>query len=54
MIITIDTETQGLNCQAFIMGAICNENYKIETYREREKMWQRIMQLAERAKKKEE
>lgn len=48
MIIAIDTETQGLDCTKFILGAICFEDETYEIYTNREKMAKRIIDIIEK------
>lgn len=51
-IVTIDTETQGLDTNKFRMGAICHEDFSTESFNSKGAMWRRLMDIAEEHRKK--
>lgn len=51
MIITADTETQGLNSQRFILGCISTEEGQQRTFYDKKSMWDYILQLGREQKK---
>lgn len=50
-IVTIDTETQGLNTHNWIMGTVCDEDLLTISFRKREELWEHLMRMAEQHRK---
>lgn len=46
MIVTVDTETQGLNTNAYICGTTCTENETITEHKNQQQHWQHLQNLA--------
>lgn len=51
MIITIDTETQGLNTHNWIMGCVIKQNGVTKTFLKQKEMWNYIQEIADYCKK---